>query len=642
MVIVLEPTISDVDKRRVATFLTDNDFKIREIASEEGVILGAAGAASIDPREIENMPGVRSVMPISKPYKLASREMQPNDTIIRIGNVKIGGQRITIIAGPCSVESREQIMQTAIAVRKCGAVMLRGGAFKPRTSPYSFQGLGEEGLRYLKEAGEATGMPVVTEIVSPAHVDMMCDYVDMFQIGARNMQNFELLKQVGAINRPVMLKRGPAATIEEWLMAAEYLLAHGAEEVVLCERGIRTFETYTRFSLDISSIPVVKQHTHLPVIVDPSHATGMRDKVAPVALAAIAAGADGLMVEVHPQPDKARSDGPQSIYPEQFERLMRDIEAMTPVVEKELIRLPEFYGTDPSFYGTAGTTPAGTDAPHSQTDRLLIAFQGRRGAYSEIALRRFFQSEESETLPCDDFRSVFAAVLQEQCRYGIVPIENSLSGSIHENYDLLMQFPDVQICGEIRIRIVHSLIGTPDATMEQVTTVLSHPQGLMQCARFLDRHADWQQTPYYDTAGAVAHIAKTGDRQCAAIANSEAAVVYGMRVLKEGIENNPNNYTRFVVLARESAARVDNPDKASIVFSIPDRPGALLTCMQVLAQHHLNLTKLESRPILGKPWEYLFYLDIEIPTPSTPFFDALDELAPYADDMRTLGQYRKR
>ena len=244
-----------------------------------------------------------------------------------MGKVKIGGLRIAVIAGPCAIESREQILEVAGIVREAGAVMLRGGAYKPRTSPYSFQGMGEEGLKYMKEAGEKYGMPVVSEIVAPNHADLMKEYVDILQIGARNMQNFELLKKVGSLEKPVLLKRGLAATIEELLMAAEYLLAHGTEDVILCERGIRTFETYTRNTLDLSAIPVLKKLSHLPVIVDPSHATGIREKVPPMALAAVAAGADGLVVEVHPDPEKALSDGPQSLYPEQFEKLMRDIEA---------------------------------------------------------------------------------------------------------------------------------------------------------------------------------------------------------------------------------------------------------------------------------------------------------------------------
>ena len=633
MVIVLDRAISPTDKRHVEAYLIAKGFTVREFGNEQGPVLGAAGVDTIDSREIEMLPGVSRVVPVDSPYKLASREMHKQDSVIEIGNVKIGAGRIVVIAGPCSVEGREQIQEAAHAVRAAGAVMLRGGAFKPRTSPYSFQGLGESGLRYLKEAGEATGMPIVTEIVSPQHVEMMRDYVDMFQIGARNMQNFELLKQVGALSMPVLLKRGPAATIEEWLMAAEHLLAAGARDVVLCERGIRTFETATRFTLDISSIPVVKQLSHLPIIADPSHATGLRDKVPPVALAAIAAGADGLIVEAHPHPEQALSDGPQTLYIGQLERLLRDIETLSMVVEKELLKLPDKQESRPAFAGSSG-------------EGLRVTFQGERGAYSEMALRRYFQSEQLNVHPQANFRAVFESVLAAEARYGILPIENSLSGSIHENYDLLIQYPDIRICGEIRIRIIHSLIGMPDARLEDIRTVYSHPQGLSQCGHFLDSLPDVEQAPFYDTAGAVKHIAQLAKPDCAAIANSEAAEIYGMQVLREGIETSPNNYTRFVIVARTENAPTDKSDTdksdtAMLALSIPDRAGALSACMELFARRNLNLTKIESRPILGQPWRYLFYLDIDVPASTTAFQQALEELYTTAENVRVLGMYRK-
>ncbi len=630
MVIVLDRGITADEKRHLKEFLNKHGLKVKEVVGEGETILGAVGRVKLDHREVEVLPGVVRVIPISKPYKLASRELQAEDTVVTVGPVKIGGKRLAVIAGPCSVESREQIMETARMVRESGAVILRGGAFKPRTSPYAFQGLGEEGLGYLKEAGEATGMPVVTEIMSPALVDMMRDYVDMFQIGARNMQNFDLLKTVGSTGMPVLLKRGLAATIEEWLMAAEYLLASGTENVILCERGIRTFETYTRNSLDISSIPVVKNLSHLPVIVDPSHATGIRSKVRPVGLAAIAAGADGLMVEVHPDPEQALSDGPQSLYPQEFERLMRDVEALSPVVEKEMFRLPTTGETSPVFSGTGGGAEG----------ECTVAFQGERGAYSEMALMRYFQAETLTPLPETSFQRVFDAVLEGKVDYGIVPLENSLSGSIHENYDLLLRYPDIRITGETIIRIIHSLISTPAGSLESIRRVFSHPQGLAQCSRFLDDHPEWERVPYYDTAGSVAYVAELGSPENAAIANSEAARVYGMKVLKEGTETNPQNYTRFAILAREGAAPITAPTKASILFSTPDTPGALSVCMEIFSRRSLNLKKLESRPIWGKPWRYMFYLDIDIAGKEQSLDSALQELHNVAEDVRVLGIYR--
>ncbi len=647
MVVVLEQHISDEQKEGVRAFLQERGFKVREIEGEEETILGAVGSARIDQREVEVLPGVVRVIPISKPYKLASREFKKADTLATVGPLSIGAGRIAVIAGPCAVESREQILESAHRVRESGAVMLRGGAFKPRTSPYSFQGLGEKGLQYLKEAGEATGMPVVSEIVSPSLIDTMREFVDVFQVGARNMQNFELLKSIGAAGVPVLLKRGLSATIEEWLMAAEYLLAHGAEDVILCERGIRTFETYTRNSLDISSIPVVKKLSHLPVMVDPSHATGIREKVMPVGLGAIAAGADGLIVEVHPDPDRALSDGPQSLFPDQFERLMRDVEAMAPVVEKEMLRLPVRASIGPAGAPRRGAATVSSEAerggpgqPREILGELSVAFQGERGAYSEIALKRYFQNANAEALATRSFRHVFEAVLDGSADFGVVPLENSLSGSIHESYDLFLQFPDISIAGETSIRIIHSLIAKPGTAMENIRRVYSHPQGLTQCADFLSRHPDWEQVPYYDTAGSVSHVAETSDGGVAAIANAYAATTYGLTVLKEGIEGNPQNYTRFAVLARTDHAEVRDPDKASVVFSTPDKPGALLQCMDVFSSHDVNLTKIESRPILGKPWEYMFYVDMDLGSRAELFETVLEELTEHTDQLRVLGRYK--
>ena len=637
MVVVLEQGIREQDKQALREFLENRGFKIREVAGETETIFGAVGSTQIDLREVEMRPGVAKVVPISKPYKLASRELKHEDSVFSVGPVKVGGNRLVMIAGPCAIESRDQIMETAEIVASSGGVMLRGGAYKPRTSPYSFQGLGEEGLGYLKEAGERYGMPVISEIVSPLQVERMREYVDVFQIGARNMQNFELLKMVGAESMPVMLKRGLSATIEEWLMAAEYLLAHGAEDVILCERGIRTFETYTRNSLDISSIPVVKKLSHLPVLVDPSHATGIREKVQPVGLAAIAAGADGLIVEVHPNPDQALSDGPQSLYPEQFEKLMRDMEALSPVVGREVARLPHRARIAP---GRSSTT--GESATEDGTGNLRVAFQGARGAYSEIALLRYFDQvgREVEPISMEHFRDVFEAVLKDEVAFGVVPLENSLMGSIHENYDLLLQYPDIRIVGETHIRIQHSLIGTQNATLDSVKTVMSQTPGIEQCRDFLNRHPEWNVVPFYDTAGAVAQVRDGNDDSVAAIAHARTADYYGMKVLRESIETNARNYTRFAILTREERAEARDPDMATLVFSTPDTPGALYECMRVLADRKINLKKLESRPILGEPWRYMFYSDVELPESRDDFQLAYSELEAAARDLHLLGMFR--
>lgn len=640
MVVVLSKSATKEEKDRARAYLESRSLSVRELKLGDDEAFAVIGKAPVDAKELELLPGVERAIPVTKPYQLASRETKPEDTIVTVGPVKVGGARITVIAGPCAVESKSQIMETAALVRESGAVMLRGGAFKPRTSPYAFQGLGMEGLEYLKAAGEAYGMPIVTEVVSPEAVAAMRDLTDVFQIGARNMQNFELLKKVGSAGRAVLLKRGASATIEEWLLSAEYLLAAGTADVILCERGIRTFETYTRNTLDISAIPVVKKLSHLPVIVDPSHATGIRDKVSPVALAGIAAGADGLTVEVHPRPDEALSDGPQSLYPAQFEKLMRDVEALAPVVGKELLRTPEPVSLRSESSG--GAAPAKAPA----AAELPVAFSGEHGAYAEQAAVRVF-GEDKARLPVGSFAQVFDAVLTAKARYGVVPVENSLAGSIHENYDLFIRYPDISIVGEVKLRIIHCLLGLPGAKLDGIRLVRSHPQGFAQCREFLDAHPDWIREPSTDTGGAAASVARSGDPSIAAISGEIAGTIHGLVPLKCGIETNPLNYTRFLVLARtddrDAAADLGGAekfDKASMVFSTSNDPGSLFEALRVLQERTISLSKLESRPIPGKPWRYLFYADVSVPEPYGEFSEAIEELKKKTEDFRFLGEYR--
>jgi 3-deoxy-7-phosphoheptulonate synthase len=300
-------------------------------------ILGVVGAdVRGDPRLVETFDGVQEVVNISEPYKLASRAFRPQGTVVRLDDVRIGGDEVVVMAGPCSAESDEQVHATAAAVKRAGAKVLRGGAFKPRSSPYSFQGLGEDGLRMLRDAATAHNLKLVSEVMDVSQIDVVARYADILQVGARNMQNFSLLRELGHARKPVLLKRGISATIEEWLLSAEYVLGGGNMDVILCERGIRTFETYTRNTLDISAIPIVKKLSHLPIFVDPSHGTGRRDKVAPMARAAVAAGADGLIIEVHVDPDHALSDGAQTMFPSQFDRLMAELRIIAPAIGRTI------------------------------------------------------------------------------------------------------------------------------------------------------------------------------------------------------------------------------------------------------------------------------------------------------------------
>lgn len=339
-IIVLKPDASEEALRHLVKKLESKGLAVNISRGTERTIVGVIGDTSGVTEEEEDalraMSGVEHVMRIIKPYKLASREFKSDNTVIEIRGRTIGGNRIAVIAGPCSVENKTMITLIAEEVLKAGASFIRGGAFKPRTSPYAFQGLGEEGLRYLAEAREKTGLPVVTELMDPRDLDVMVKYTDVIQIGARNMQNFRLLLEVGSVKKPVLLKRGLSSTIKEWLMSAEYIMSRGNHEVILCERGIRTFETATRNTLDLSAVPVLKSLTHLPVVVDPSHGVGKWELVAPMAKAAIAAGADGLLIEVHNNPEEAMSDGEQSLKPKDFKKLMDDLKPIAAAVGREI------------------------------------------------------------------------------------------------------------------------------------------------------------------------------------------------------------------------------------------------------------------------------------------------------------------
>ncbi|HEY6306465.1 MAG TPA: 3-deoxy-7-phosphoheptulonate synthase [Candidatus Angelobacter sp.] len=339
MIVAMQEAATEEQIQQVIERLINMGFEVHRSTGERQTVLGAVGSRlEFDVRDIEVLSGVGEVHRISSPYKLVARSFRPEGTIVRFSNgVSIGGDEVVIMAGPCSVESSEQILAVAESVARSGAKILRGGAFKPRTSPYSFQGLGEEALKLLRKAGDKFGLLVISEVMEISQIALMHPYVDILQVGARNMQNFNLLRELGKVRKPVLLKRGIAATIEELLLSAEYLMAGGNYEVIVCERGIRTFETYTRNTLDISAIPIVKKLSHLPIVADPSHGTGRRDKVAPMGRAAIAAGADGLLIEVHNCPDKALSDGAQSLYPEQFARLMGELRVIAPAVGRKVV-----------------------------------------------------------------------------------------------------------------------------------------------------------------------------------------------------------------------------------------------------------------------------------------------------------------
>jgi 3-deoxy-7-phosphoheptulonate synthase len=332
----MQERASEPQIQAVIAHLVEMGFDVHRSTGSSRTVLGAVGNGNGDPQLLEVQDGVQEVLRITEPYKLASRTFKPENTVITIGDVRIGGDEVVVMAGPCSAETEEQVEASAAAVKRAGAKILRGGAFKPRSSPYAFQGLGETGLRMLRAAADRHDLKLITEVMEISQIDLIMPYADILQVGARNMQNFPLLRELGRIRRPVMLKRGISATIEEWLLSAEYVLAGGNMDVMLCERGIRTFESYTRNTFDISAIPVVQKLSHLPIIADPSHGTGRRDKVAPMARAAVAAGADGLLIEVHCDPDHAKSDGAQSMFPKQFDQLMAELRIIAPAIGRSI------------------------------------------------------------------------------------------------------------------------------------------------------------------------------------------------------------------------------------------------------------------------------------------------------------------
>ena len=337
MVVVMEERAAEDRIQHVIAMLVEKGFDVHRSTGQMRTVLGAVGGnRDFDKRLLEVMDGVQEVLRITEPYKLASRTFRPEPTVVSMGDFRIGGDEVIVMAGPCSAETEEQVEAAAAAVAKAGAKVFRGGAFKPRSSPYSFQGLGEAGLRMMRAACDRHKLRLVSEVMDVSQIELVDQYADMLQVGARNMQNFTLLRELGRTRTPVLLKRGISATIEEWLLSAEYILSGGNPDVVLCERGIRTFESYTRNTLDISAVPVIHKLSHLPIVADPSHGTGRRDKVAPMARAAVAAGADGLIIEVHPDPDHALSDGAQSVFPDQFERLMAELRIIAPAIGRSI------------------------------------------------------------------------------------------------------------------------------------------------------------------------------------------------------------------------------------------------------------------------------------------------------------------
>ena len=641
MVIVLKQNISDSEKENIKEFLGEHNFKTNEIVGQEQAIIAAVGRGAVEPRDVQSLAGVENVIPISKPFKLASREFNPQNTIVEIKNsfgqkIRIGGQRLVSIAGPCLVEDENTLMEIAKIASNSGACLLHGDAFKPRTSPYAFSGLGEEALKLLKKAGNTYGLPVVSEIISEDDIPLFEKYdIDVYQIGARNMQNFDLLKAVGKLNKPVILKRGYACTIEELLMSAEYLLSSGTDKVILCERGIRTFESATKNTLDLSAIPVLRSITHLPILVDPSHAVGIRDKISPMALASIASGADGIIIEFHTNPAKARSDANQALTPEMFDKLMHDVEALAPVVGKSVVHIRKDL-----------VKKSAENSKVKDNEKLTCAYSGKKGAYAEQAVSRYFD-ENAEAIPCSSFKEVFKTVLEGKADYGMIPIENSLGGSVYDNYDNLSLFEDVSIVGAMHLRIQHALLAPKGTKISDIKRIYSHPQGFAQCEKIIDSY-NWEKIATVSTATGAKMVADFDSKENAAIASSITAGYYNLEILQDDIQDDPRDYTRFVIIAANHISQnktllSKNPNMATFMFSTENKSGSLCEALGVFQKYGLNLTRLESRPIAGQPWHYWFYADAELKETEHQNIEyvqkVLNELKSVAEEIRLLGVY---
>lgn len=641
MVIILKNDITDKEKQNIKTVLAAKSFKINEIVGEESTILAAVGRAVLDAAEVTSIPGVARVIPISKPYKLASREFKPEDTIVEIKNqkgqiIRLGGARVVVIAGPGNIESKDQIFETARIAAQNGASLLKADAYNQKVNPYGYAGLGEKGLDYLKAAGEKYGLPVVSEVASVDNLIVMKDKVDVFSVAPKDMQNYDLLKKIGELGKPVILKRDLSATLEEFLMSAEYLLSIGCDKVILCECGIRTFDKSTRNTLDLSAVPVLSSMTHLPIIVDPGCALGMRDKIPTMGLSAVAAGATGLIVTVHPEPEKALVEAGQSLYPAQFEKMMQDIEILGPVVGKEVVHIRQ--ERKPVESGSA-------------KKMFTCAYNGEKGAYAEQAVEDYF-GDKVEAVSVTGFGDIFQSVVDGKADFGMVPIENSTAGSVYKNYDNFVRFEDVSIVGAITLKVKHALLAPKGASLETIKAVYSHPQAIDQSGRFLGEHKDWTIVDTVSTASAAVLVSEKGTKDVAAIANARNAQLYNLEVIKDGVQNNESNFTRFVIITANhvinNAAEKKmvfqegrNPNRASIMFSTKNEPGTLFNCLSVFKKNGINMNRLESRPIPSQPWKYRFYTDIVLEEKS--YEKQLDsvtkELKKCTEDLRILGVY---
>ncbi|THB62821.1 MAG: prephenate dehydratase [Spirochaetaceae bacterium] len=548
--------------------------------------------------------------------------------VVSCGGAAIGGGRITAVVRVPAPYSEA----TLSAARAAGAVLgwLHCG------TPGDFPALPDPAaLATLREKG---ALGIVVPVVEPEQVQLYSEIAAGLHIPYWHMQNEALLAAAGQANVPVFLSRNPGSSDEQWLLSASILQAAGCDSLVMVYERVDDAqqEGVLGGGIDIAAAAGLQGRVSWPMLTAPGGFGQQDARLGHIALGALVAGADGVLIDLQTAENV-----------QQFQRLILDIEVLEQPLERELVRPPSRFTlptTDTSALNVKQPQPSEKRGVASGEELAaavgdLVAYQGERGAYSEMAMRRYFGQTPVESLPCASFHEVFVAVLEQRCTWGIVPLENSLAGSVHENYDHFAQFPDITIAGEIQIRIEHALIAKPGTRLEQIRRVFSHPQGLAQCSRFLQQYPSWERVPFYDTAGSVQHIAKSETSDVAAIAGAAAADVYGLQVLRNGIENNPLNFTRFALIGRLENEVLADRQKASMMFSAADRPGSLLRCLTLLSDKGLNLKKIESRPIFGKPWQYRFYIDVEMPAEANDIDEALQALALEAEDVRLLGCY---
>ncbi|MFT7623843.1 MAG: 3-deoxy-7-phosphoheptulonate synthase [Myxococcota bacterium] len=592
MIIVLRPDVRPEEVDAIAREVERHGCRTAPIEGAERSVLAVLGDPGFDPWILHDLSGVARVLRVTQPYKLSSREARRERTIVRVKDVAIGAEQVIVAAGAGAGASGDN---AAAVARACQDV----------------------GVSLLVLASSSIGGPEGSALPRIADVETIVEVgeftADIIRVRAHQMANEPLLRACAKAGRPVILERGISATIDEWLLSADTLLA-GTPDVILCERGVRTFSRATNNTLDLSALPVLQERTHLPVLVNPTLATGVRAYVTPLALAAVAAGADGVIVEV------GSNDSAGGLPAEQLKALVRDLQTIAPVVGRRL----DLRTTRPARVRTSVATA-----------EVHCVFQGENGAFSQAAARQVFGPDVT-TMGCSSFARTFEAVADGRAPYGIVPVENTLGGSIHECWDLLREF-DVQVVGEHKLRVVHNLIANRGSSLDTIEKVYAHPQAAAQCADFLRSHPTWEIYQVYDTAGAAMMIQKEGGTGGAAIAGARVADQLGMDLLALEIESHPENYTRFLVIARtEDVVSVpDSANKATLVFTTADTAGALLEALKVFAAHGVNLTKLESRPIPGRPWEYRFSVDLDgRVTPSL-----LRQLTPHTSELKLLGIY---